>query len=110
MKSTKNNQPNSNPVSSNHFQAESSGHTAAPCPGLCFSNTDVPMACLFIHIDQGYSLTQFLQDFPSVSEEEVRELLEWTIAVFKSPNLIAEVIIDQCDREEEMEDLYFSKT
>lgn len=68
----------------------------------CFPNTDVPMACLFIHFDHGYSLAQFLQDFPSVSEAEVSELLEWTIMVFKTPNLLAEVIIDQCDREDEI--------
>lgn len=66
-----------------------------------FSNTDVPLACLFIHLEHGYTIQQFLKDFPSVSKEEIKTLLEWMITVFKAPNLLAQVIVDLSDREEE---------
>ena len=55
-----------------------------PIPFPCFPNTDVPLACLFIHLEKGYSLDQFLQDFPSVSETQVHKLLGWTIDFFKN--------------------------
>ena len=70
-------------------------------PHLCFPDTDIPMAFLFIHFEHGYSTTQFLRDFPSVPEDQVQMLLEWVIEVFKTPNLMASVLIDLSDGGEE---------
>jgi hypothetical protein len=70
-------------------------------PPLCFPDTDVPLACLFIHFEHGYTTNQFLRDFPSVPEEQVRILLEWVIEIFKNPNLMTSVLIELSDKEEE---------
>ncbi|MCB0630830.1 MAG: DUF433 domain-containing protein [Lewinella sp.] len=74
--------------------------TSSPSHPL-FPGTDVPLACLFIHLQQGYTIPQFLQDFPAVSKEQVQDLLEWTGTAFKTPNLLAELIIGTADTEEE---------
>ena len=42
----------------------------------CFAGTRVPVASLFDHIEGGYTIDYFLDQFPSVSREQVIALLE----------------------------------
>lgn len=65
----------------------------------CFPHTNVPLACLFIHLLQGYTLLQFLQDFPTVTEEQVDLALEIASELFKAPEM-AEVFIQRATEEE----------
>jgi uncharacterized protein (DUF433 family) len=42
----------------------------------CFAGTRVPIRSLFNHIKLGYSVTGFLEQFPTVTREQVDSLLE----------------------------------
>jgi uncharacterized protein (DUF433 family) len=42
----------------------------------CFAGTRVPIRSLFDHIKLGYSVAGFLEEFPTVSREQVEALLE----------------------------------
>lgn len=41
-----------------------------------FRGTRVPIVALFDHLEGGYSIDYFLEEFPSVSRDQVRSLLE----------------------------------
>ena len=41
-----------------------------------FKGTRVPIQSLFWHLESGITIYEFLEDFPSVSREQVIELLE----------------------------------
>ena len=41
-----------------------------------FKGTRVPIQSLFWHLESGVTIDEFLEDFPSVSREQVIELLE----------------------------------
>lgn len=42
----------------------------------CFSGTRVPVSSLFDHLKKGYTLAEFLADFPSVTEAQAQAVLE----------------------------------
>ena len=42
----------------------------------CFAGTRVPAKSLFDHLEGGYSIDYFLEQFPSVKREQVISLLE----------------------------------
>ncbi len=41
-----------------------------------FKGTRVPIETLFIHLEKGISLNEFIEDFPSVTKEQAIEVLE----------------------------------
>lgn len=42
----------------------------------CFAGTRVPIDALFDHLTLGYSIDQFLEEFPTVEKNQVEQLLE----------------------------------
>lgn len=42
----------------------------------CFAGTRVPVISLFDHIEQGYTIEEFLADFPTVKREQAIAVLE----------------------------------
>jgi uncharacterized protein (DUF433 family) len=42
----------------------------------CFAGTRVPIKNLFDYLERNYSLEEFLEDFPSVTREQVIAVLE----------------------------------
>jgi uncharacterized protein (DUF433 family) len=42
----------------------------------CFKGTRVPVSSLFDHLEQGYTLDEFLADFPTVQREQALSVLE----------------------------------
>jgi uncharacterized protein (DUF433 family) len=42
----------------------------------CFAGTRVPVVSLFDHLKQGCRVEEFLEDFPTVSKEQVEAVLE----------------------------------
>jgi uncharacterized protein (DUF433 family) len=42
----------------------------------CFKGTRVPVSSLFDHLEQGYTLNEFLADFPTVQREQAFAVLE----------------------------------
>jgi uncharacterized protein (DUF433 family) len=42
----------------------------------CFTGTRVPVASLFDHIKRGYTVEEFLEDFPTVAREQIDDVLE----------------------------------
>lgn len=42
----------------------------------CFAGTRVPIATLFDHLKQGCTVREFLEDFPTVTAEQVGQLLD----------------------------------
>ena len=42
----------------------------------CFAGTRVPVSSLFDHLKKGYSVAEFLADFPSVTEAQVQAVLD----------------------------------
>ena len=43
----------------------------------CFAGTRVPVKSLFDALSRGRSVDYFLEQFPSVRPEQVRDVLEW---------------------------------
>jgi len=43
----------------------------------CFTGTRVPIQALIDHIEDGVSLEEFLEDFPSVSREQAIAFIEF---------------------------------
>jgi uncharacterized protein (DUF433 family) len=46
-----------------------------------FRNTRVPIDSLFWHLEKGISIDEFLQDFPSVTKEQVIGVLKIALIV-----------------------------
>jgi len=42
----------------------------------CFSGTRVPVSSLFEHLQRGYTVEQFIADFPTVTKEQVHAVLK----------------------------------
>ena len=42
----------------------------------CFTGTRVPVVSLFDHLEGGYSVDEFLEQFPTVTREQVISVLE----------------------------------
>lgn len=40
-----------------------------------FAGTRVPVETLFVHIEKGITVDEFLEDFPSVSKKQVIDIL-----------------------------------
>lgn len=51
-----------------------------------FSGTRVPIRILFEHLEAGDNLEIFLKDFPSVSKEQAKGLLEIALSQLTSNN------------------------
>jgi uncharacterized protein (DUF433 family) len=55
----------------------------------CFRGTRLPVAALFEHLDQGSTVDEFLEWFPSVSREQVHEVLAFAKRSLESPVAVA---------------------
>jgi uncharacterized protein (DUF433 family) len=42
----------------------------------CFKGTRVPVVSLFDHLEQGYTIDEFLADFPTVTRDQATAVLE----------------------------------
>ena len=51
-----------------------------------FQGTRVPIDTLFMHLEKGVSVAEFLDDFPSVRHEQVVQVLAIAERMFASPN------------------------
>ena len=51
-----------------------------------FAGTRVPVESLFMHLEKGISLNEFLDDFPTVSREQAVKLLELIEKIITSGN------------------------
>ena len=52
-----------------------------------FNGTRVPIQSLFWHIEEGISIADFLDDFPSVSRQQIDALLELVGKTFEPLNI-----------------------
>jgi len=55
----------------------------------CFRGTRLPVAALFEHIDQGSTIDEFLEWFPSVSREQVHQVLAFAKSSLEHPTAVA---------------------
>ncbi len=55
----------------------------------CFRGTRVPVATLFEHLDQGSTVDEFLEWFPSVSREQVHAVLGFAKRSLEHPSAAA---------------------
>jgi uncharacterized protein (DUF433 family) len=53
-----------------------------------FTGTRVPIQSLFWHLESEVSIDEFLEDFPSVTKQQVIQLLELSNEMVNSPQLI----------------------
>ena len=53
-----------------------------------FTGTRVPIQSLFWHLEEGVTIDEFLEDFPSVSKDQVIQLLEFTNKIIHTPEII----------------------
>jgi uncharacterized protein (DUF433 family) len=53
-----------------------------------FTGTRVPVMSLFLHLEKGISIDEFLIDFPSVKREQCYALIELAGKLFSSKNFI----------------------
>ena len=51
-----------------------------------FAGTRVPVASLFWHLERGITLGEFLDDFPTVSREQVTAVLHMALQIFQHPS------------------------
>jgi uncharacterized protein (DUF433 family) len=56
-----------------------------------FKGSRVPIWSLFVHLEKGISLDEFLDDFPSVERQQVIGLLEIIEYTFSSEKLITQL-------------------
>jgi len=52
-----------------------------------FKGTRVPVESLFLHLQNGVSLNEFLDDFPTVSRQQALRILEDAEKIFSSKNI-----------------------
>jgi uncharacterized protein (DUF433 family) len=52
-----------------------------------FKGTRVPVDTLFMHLEQGVSLNEFLEDFPTVTREQAVAVLELAEKLVTSKNI-----------------------
>ena len=52
-----------------------------------FKGTRVPVESLFLHLEKGVSLDEFLQDFPSVSKDQAIAVIEIASKILTSKNI-----------------------
>ncbi len=52
-----------------------------------FKNTRVPIESLFMHLEKGISLDEFLDDFPSVSRDQATAILALAKKLVTSKNI-----------------------
>jgi uncharacterized protein (DUF433 family) len=55
----------------------------------CFHGTRLPVAALFEHVDQGSTIDEFLEWFPSVSREQVHQVLAFAKSSLEQPAAVA---------------------
>jgi uncharacterized protein (DUF433 family) len=53
-----------------------------------FKGTRVPLESLFDHLEEGVSLDEFLNDFPSVSRKQAVAALELAARLLSSKNIV----------------------
>ena len=53
-----------------------------------FKGSRVPVQSLFQHLEQGISLDEFLEDFPSVTEAQAKAVIEWSALHFALPEIV----------------------
>ena len=53
-----------------------------------FKETRVPVQSLFWHLENGVTIDEFLEDFPSVRREQIIELLEISNEMMTMPKVI----------------------
>lgn len=53
-----------------------------------FKGTRVPVESLFMHLEKGLSMDEFLDDFPSVKKEQAITILEIAEKIVTSKNLV----------------------
>ena len=53
-----------------------------------FKETSVPVQSLFWHLENGVTIDEFLEDFPSVRREQIIELLEISNEMMTMPKVI----------------------
>ncbi len=53
-----------------------------------FTGTRVPIETLFLHLEKGISLAEFLEDFPTVKKEQAVAVLEIAEKILTSKNII----------------------
>jgi uncharacterized protein (DUF433 family) len=52
-----------------------------------FKGTRVPVETLFLHLEKGISLDEFLADFPSVTKEQAIAVIEIASTILTSKNI-----------------------
>ena len=52
-----------------------------------FKGTRVPLETLFVHLEKGISLNEFLEDFPTVTREQAVAVLEIAEKIVSSKNI-----------------------
>ena len=55
----------------------------------CFQGTRLSVASLFEHLDQGSTIDEFLESFPSVSREQVHQVLAFAKSSLEQPTAVA---------------------
>jgi uncharacterized protein (DUF433 family) len=55
----------------------------------CFRGTRLPVASLFEHLDQGSTVDEFLEWFPSVSRKQIHEVLAFAMSSLEQPAAVA---------------------
>ena len=51
----------------------------------CFRGTRLPVASLFEHLDQGSTIDEFLEWFPSATREQVHQVLAFANSSLEEP-------------------------
>ncbi len=44
---------------------------------LCFAGTRVPLTVLLDNLDEGMGLDEFVQEYPSVTRDQARAVIQW---------------------------------
>ncbi len=53
-----------------------------------FKGSRVPVQSLFWHLEKGYTLDTFLEEFPGVNRKQAEAVMEWTAKHFEIPAIV----------------------
>ncbi len=53
-----------------------------------FKGSRVPVQSLFWHLEKGYTLDYFLEDFSSVTRKQTQAVIEWSAKHFELPEIV----------------------
>ena len=58
-----------------------------------FKGSRVPVQSLFWHLEKGYTLDEFIENFPGVDKKQAEAVIAWSARYFELPKSVEDEIV-----------------